>query len=124
MVLAHHDYPHIRNALAGIVFLGTPHLCTVDDDRWENWRLILQIYRKDIPKTILRNEDKESLASVCEHFSALNLPVPILSVFESTETKVPASGPLGLIRAGGRLNVKVSDYQARLNKYPIPTTMC
>ncbi|KAM0267930.1 hypothetical protein ACHAPA_005528 [Fusarium lateritium] len=109
MVLAHHDYPNIRNALAGIVFLGTPHLCTADDDRWENWRLILQIYRKDIPKTILRKEDKESLASVCEHFSALNLPVPILSVFESTETKVPASGPLGLLRAGGRLNVKLVD---------------
>jgi hypothetical protein len=124
MVLAHHEYPHIRDALAGIVFLGTPHLCTVDDDRWENWRLILQIYRKDIPKTLLRNEDKESLASVCEDFSALNLPVPILSVFESTETKVPASGPLGTIRAGGRLNVKVRDYQVRLAKDPKLTTMC
>lgn len=107
MVSAHLDYPHIRNALSGIVFLGTPHLRTTEDSRWENWRLILQIYRRDIPKTILRREEKERLADVCERFSALNLPVPILSVFESIETKVPASGPLGLIRAGGRLNVKV-----------------
>ncbi|KAG8362497.1 hypothetical protein FVEN_g60 [Fusarium venenatum] len=106
--LAHHDYPNIHNALSGIVFLGTPHLCTTEDDRWDNWRKILQLYRKDVPKTVLRNEDKESLAYVCEQFSALNLPVPILSVFESTETKVPASG-LGFIRKGGRLNVKLVD---------------
>lgn len=105
MYMAYHDYQPIHNALSGIVFLGTPHLCTTDDARWDHWRLILQLYRRDIPKTALRDEDKLDLSSVCERFSSLNLPIPILSVYESTETKIPASGPLGLLR--NRQNVKV-----------------
>lgn len=88
LYLASYDFPATRNALAGIIFLGTPHLTSPNDERWENWRLLLRIYRKDLPKTILSPQDIEMLAEVCLRFGGLNLHIPVLSVYETVETKV------------------------------------
>ncbi|KUJ14029.1 uncharacterized protein LY89DRAFT_152069 [Mollisia scopiformis] len=53
LYLAHHSYPAIRNALSGIIFLATPHLTSIDDERWEKWRLILKAFQRNVPKTAL-----------------------------------------------------------------------
>lgn len=101
MYLAQDGYPAIRNALSGIIFLGTPHLGTADDERWENWLLLLKSYRRDTPKTALSRQAVEMLANVCHRFTSLtcNLPIQVLSVFETVETRVRDSGPLGAFKA-------------------------
>jgi hypothetical protein len=88
MYLAYHGFPATRNALGGIIFLGSPQLTSTSDERWENWRLILKLYRKDLPKTALSVQDIEMLAEVCQRFGELNLRIPVLSVYETLETKV------------------------------------
>ncbi|KAI1448209.1 P-loop containing nucleoside triphosphate hydrolase protein [Annulohypoxylon stygium] len=99
LYLAHRDLPAIRNAIAGLMFLGSPHLTSPTDERWELWRLILRLLRKNIPKNALREEDIKILTEVCERFSGLNLEIPVLSVYEMSETKVRESGALGRFRS-------------------------
>lgn len=103
LYFAHYDYPSVRNALSGIIFLGTPHLTSVDDDRWENWRLILKLGRKEISKNALCFQDIQLLAEVCEKFNGLNLAIPVLSVYENIGTKVRDAGPISRFRATGKL---------------------
>ncbi|KAH6635094.1 P-loop containing nucleoside triphosphate hydrolase protein [Chaetomium sp. MPI-SDFR-AT-0129] len=93
MCLAHQDHPSTCHALAGIVFLGAPHLTSTDDTRWENWRSLLRLYRKELPKTALRPQDVEILAQLCQQFSNLDLQIPILSVYETLTTKLREPGP-------------------------------
>jgi hypothetical protein len=99
LYLAHYNYPAIRNALAGIIFLGTPHLTSIDDDRWETWRLLLKLGSKDVPKNILRAQDIQLLVSVCEKFNGLNIQIPVLSVYENVPTRVKDPGPLALFHS-------------------------
>jgi hypothetical protein len=85
------QYPGFRSifdATCGIVFLGTPHMTSQGDEKWENCRLILKSNRKDVPKQCLSADDISKLASVCQQFEDVNLQVPVLSVYEATETKV------------------------------------
>lgn len=98
LYLACRDYPTIRNALSGIIFLSTPHLTNIEDERWANWRLMLRLFRKDVSKTALRKEDIELLANVCERFNGLYLRTPIMSVFEEIKTKIRDTGPIGRFR--------------------------
>lgn len=94
LYLAHYNYPAIRNALAGIIFLGTPHLTTVDDDRWDVWRSILKLCANDVPKNSLQGQDIQLLSNICENFNRLNIQIPILSVYETVPTKIKSQGPL------------------------------
>jgi hypothetical protein len=82
--------------LAGIIFLGTPHLTFIDDDRWEKWRLLLKLNYKDVPKKILQPRDIQLLASVCDDFDGLNIQIPILSVYENIPTKIKNIGSISL----------------------------
>ncbi|KAI0811535.1 hypothetical protein GGR55DRAFT_105033 [Xylaria sp. FL0064] len=70
LLIAQYDYPAIRNAVSGIIFLSSPHLTTADDARWELWKLILRLFRKDVPKNVLREKDTKMLANVCDKFTA------------------------------------------------------
>lgn len=98
LYLAHQELPAIRNAIAGLIFLGSPHLTSVTDQRWEFWKMILKMYRKDLPKDILRTKDIKTLAEVCGKFSGLNINTPVLSVYEMAESKMRDSGPLERFR--------------------------
>lgn len=103
LYLAQQRYPMIINALSGVIFLGSPHLTTTDDERWENWQLLLKLYRKDVSKSVLRIEDIQILASVCGKFNALNLRIPVLSVYEQRKTKIRDAGPFGRFKTVERV---------------------
>ncbi len=78
----------VNEVTAGIVFLGTPHLQSVDDIHWDNWKWILQTNRKDLPKECLSSSDIINLSETCQSFTRLNPPIPILSVHEGKVTKL------------------------------------
>lgn len=103
LYLARRDYAAIYNALSGIIFLGTPHLTSADDERWERWRLILKLFRKDVPKTAVSRQDAEMLVKVFERFNGLNLRISVISVYETKETKMKDKGPIDRIRGVGKM---------------------
>lgn len=78
----------VNEVTAGIMFLGTPHLELVDDERWNNWKWILKTNRKDLPKECLGSSDIVNLADTCRSFTRLNSQIPILSVYEGKDTKL------------------------------------
>lgn len=75
------------DVLAGIVFLGTPHLVTSDAEGWSNLKLLMKANSKDISKNNLTDHEMEQLISVCRQFESLQLHKPILSVFEQRKTR-------------------------------------
>jgi hypothetical protein len=99
MWIAHQSQNLVEDVTAGIIFLGTPHLTSENDSRWENWRFILKANRKEISKDSLRASDTSSLAETCQRFQDLNLQVPILTVYETLETKIRDS-LLYILRGG------------------------
>lgn len=69
------------------IFLGTPHLSSYIDRRWERWALIPKSNRKDISKNSLGRDDVANLIAACQIFDDIGLQVPILSIYETQETK-------------------------------------
>ena len=59
--------------------------------------------QKDIRKTALGRSDIKTLASVCDKFTSLDLRIPVMSVYESTATKIHDTGPIGRFRAAERV---------------------
>jgi hypothetical protein len=91
----------LEDVTSGIIFLGTPHTTSKDDKRWENWKWILKLTRKDIPKQSQTDGDINMLVEVCQIFELLHLQIPVLSVFEAKETRV-REGLLQSIRSGNK----------------------
>lgn len=65
--------------------------------------------RRETPKNSLSEIDIAKLAEVCSRFEALNLQLPILSVFEARETRIrdsilPLRGAGGSALVGELLN--------------------
>ncbi|KAK0127616.1 hypothetical protein ONS96_007142 [Cadophora gregata f. sp. sojae] len=75
----------VNEVTAGIIFLGTPHLQLVDDSRWDNWKWILKIFCRDLPKECLTSSDIVNHSETCRSFTLLNPQFPILSVYDVKE---------------------------------------
>lgn len=91
----------LDDVTSGIIFLRTPYTTSKDDKRWENWKWILKLTRKDISKQSQFDADINMLMKVCRHFEQLNLQIPVLSVCEAKQTKV-REGLLQSIRNGNK----------------------
>jgi hypothetical protein len=103
LYLAHYNYPAIRNALAGIIFLGVPHLTTINDERWDIWRTILRLCLNNVSKSGLQGHDIQLLTSVCQNFDGLNIQIPILSVYETIPTKIKSPGALSYFQTAEQM---------------------
>ncbi|KAK7422145.1 hypothetical protein QQZ08_009613 [Neonectria magnoliae] len=85
--LANQEGSVIEHALCGIIFLGTPHLVSLNDPRWSRWPLMMRSPAKDAPKVELGKFDIPNLAAACQDFQAINLQSPILSIYEGLEKR-------------------------------------
>ncbi|KAL9097860.1 MAG: hypothetical protein Q9165_000186 [Trypethelium subeluteriae] len=111
-----HQYQRIyEDVTAGVIFLGTPHLTSMGDEGWDNLKLIMRANRKDISKQNLTEEEKNSLITICKRFQELQLPIPILSVFEGKESKI-RENPFLAFRASSKSSLTlVTEALARCN---------
>ncbi|KAL8305078.1 hypothetical protein RB598_003018 [Gaeumannomyces tritici] len=77
------NYRNLLRALAGVILLGTPHSGTESRDKWQNATVMLSKKSKRLSSDDLTRLSKSSLL-----FEQAAVTVPILSVYETKETKV------------------------------------
>ncbi|KAI9708157.1 MAG: hypothetical protein M1820_004111 [Bogoriella megaspora] len=82
------SYTVVDDVTCGMIFLGSPHITSVDDPRWDHLDMILKANRKDVSRHALTKDDIASLGRTCQAFEDIDLLRPILSVYEKQETKV------------------------------------
>ena len=90
---------NLFHALVGIVFLGTPHP-SEDDSKWGNVFNILQAFYKTVPKHLADAEQLSCLSRACGTFENLKLNIPIVSTWETKETRLKRP----ILRPQGRLS--------------------
>lgn len=73
--------------LRGIVFLGSPHMNLVNKQSWPSLITLLK-YTSKLPKVALTRAELEiqKMASLCMQFDKLDLNLPIISAYETTES--------------------------------------
>ncbi|KAK1834717.1 hypothetical protein QBC39DRAFT_8629 [Podospora conica] len=80
--------PNPQNRLSGIVFLGTPHTTKHGKERWRSLTLLLhhcfQLSRQAMSQAELKYD---LVADISEQFEEKVHDIPVLSVFETKETK-------------------------------------
>lgn len=84
-----HRYEYLVNSVAGIVFISTPHACRAKEETFKAYANILKALTKKPPKTLPENIDREAgiLQDLAHRFESFLFNSPILSVYETKETK-------------------------------------
>jgi hypothetical protein len=78
----------LLDVISGVVFVGTPHLNRSDDDTWQRLATIFRVHLKNVTKKTLPKEDLSRLSLSAQRFEGLALSIPILSGFETQETRL------------------------------------
>jgi len=79
----------LRTGLAGLVFLGTPHTTKTWRDNWGSLSLILRDFFRLSGHTLTEAEhESATVVNTSEKFEESASDIPILSVYETKETKI------------------------------------
>ena len=81
----------LRDVISGLVFLATPHIVESDDGASRLMSTILRSDLKPKSKRMFSKSDLSGLAYCGLQFEELKLDIPILSCYETVETKFQAS---------------------------------
>lgn len=87
----HYQYREVIDVLAGIIFLGFPHVELNQVDQMDILSRILCSRPKIRVKIRLEKRDQEDFQTLCQQFEMAKLQVPILSAYETKETKMNRS---------------------------------
>lgn len=83
------EFRRLWRTIAGAVFLGTPHSQSEDPNSWQNAGTILRLHsRSKKAKLPISSEIARRLAKVSLSFEQAFDLVPVLSVFELSETRL------------------------------------
>jgi hypothetical protein len=82
----------LLSVVAGLVLMGTPHSKRGDDDIWRNVSLIPKASLKKFTKQALSDEEMGILGSISRQFESIQLPIPILSAYETRATRIRGGG--------------------------------
>ena len=84
--------PHsqdLLNAIAGVVFFGTPHTKKRQTEDWYRLTMLLSLAGRLPKRFVAQSEaDANAAAFICEDFEQSGLEVPVLSIYETKPTKV------------------------------------
>lgn len=80
------SYQPFLRALAGVIFLGTPHSREEDETQWQKAGMTMPAISKR--KRSISSDDVAQLANSSKLFEQTPVKVPILSIHETKETKV------------------------------------
>lgn len=75
------------DSLAGIVFLGSPHLRDSNKSEWAKVPAILELRMLPLPEDLADVSKLQRLAQWSRDFEHLNLSVPILSTREARKSR-------------------------------------
>ena len=78
----------LLDVISGVVFVGTPHLNQSDEDAWQRLATVFRVHLKNVTKKTIPKEDLSRLSLSAQRFEGLGLNIPILSGFETQETKL------------------------------------
>lgn len=86
-----HRYEYLVNQVAGIVFIGTPHLGSNQAETLEKALCILKVTTKATIKVPPQKTKEEGsiLFDLSVRFEAIHLRAPILSIYETKKTRIP-----------------------------------
>lgn len=83
------DFRQLRRAIAGAIFLGTPHARSNDPLSWQNAGAILRLHSKSKNTKIHPTaEVSKRLARISLSFEQAFDLIPVLSAYESRETRI------------------------------------
>jgi hypothetical protein len=87
-----HNYDTLLISVAGIIFLGTPHLGNEveEEDVLARYNAILRTTTRKSFKFAPEDVSKEAYypANLARRFTSLNIQTPVLSVFETRATRL------------------------------------
>ena len=90
-LIKNHVFRHLDviEVISGIVFLGTPHLPLNAAPSPNIMDLILRLHQRTSPrKHALTVNDNAFLARCCQDFELLGIQVPVVSAYETVESRV------------------------------------
>jgi hypothetical protein len=87
------DSQKLFKSIACTIMFSSPHSHINSQDGWQNALLILRKYSKSKVKHTITHEVAAALTEDCYSFEKIFDQIPILTVFETKETRV---GPGGL----------------------------
>lgn len=76
--------------ISGIVFLGTPHFTKKNEEGMQQLLLTMRSDLMSGNKRPLEQEDLSSIVEICLRFAEMRLTIPILSCYETQQTKLKA----------------------------------
>lgn len=83
------EFGPLQRNIAGAVFLSTPHSRSVDPKSWQNANTILRLHSRSkslrLPMTV---ETAERLSGISREFEKGFQLIPVLSAYETRETRV------------------------------------
>jgi PAS domain-containing protein len=82
-----HRYRNLLDQISGVVFLTTPHLGKDEEDTGVKLAAILRQYSKAAAQRAAEKEFLQPYRICAFHFEELGLKVPILSTFETEESR-------------------------------------
>ncbi len=87
-------YEALVNSVSGVIFLGTPHLGSNQEETWDRISMILKLASKKAAKPPAGRVAEESVIypNLSKRFEGIYFRTPILSVYERAETRV-SKGP-------------------------------
>ena len=78
--------------LSGVIFVGTPHVVSIDSDSQVAVRQMFQFHSQSARKTSVKDSDIVAFCDNCREFQELGLQVPILSIYETAKTHIRVKG--------------------------------
>ncbi|MCJ1439386.1 hypothetical protein MMC27_008780 [Xylographa pallens] len=78
----------LLDVISGVLFVGTPHLNRSDEDAWQRLATVFRVHLKNVTKKTIPKEYLSRLSLSAQRFEGLGLNIPILSGFETQETKL------------------------------------
>lgn len=91
MNLAYQQTSHFRElvaSIAGLMLFGTPHSRTDLPHVWQNSAMILRYNSRIRTKDIITSDIASVLADACRCFETAFDQIPVLSVYETQDTRV------------------------------------
>ena len=77
----------IASCLAGVVFIGLPHIDPADEQEWDSQVELLLSQMKKPSKKLKDHDEVKPVATVSARFEEVDVPCPVMTISERKDSK-------------------------------------